>query len=146
MLHFAVTANPHSRWAIQQLRGTFSFDDVTKYVICDNDRTFSDDFKRHIRNFGLEDTPTAPRSPWQNPIAERVIGTLRHECLDHLIILNQDHLRSVLDEYINEYYNVSRMHMSLKKDSPVPRPVQIDGKIVGRPILGGLHYVYGRVA
>ena len=94
----------------------------------------------------MEDTPTAPRSPWQNPIAERVIGTLRQECLDHLIILNEKHLRTVLGEYINEYYNVSRTHMSLEKDSPVPRPVQVDGTTVSKPILGGLHHVYSRVA
>ena len=146
ILHFAVTANPHSQWAIQQLRETFAFDETTKYVIRDNDKIFSEDFKLHIRNFGLEDTPTAPRSPWQNPICERVIGTLRRECLDHMIILNEKHLHSVLDEYINNYYNVSRTHMSLEKDSPVHRPVQANGKIVSKPILGGLHHVYSRVA
>ncbi len=144
--HFAVTTNPHSQWAIQQLRETFAFDEATKYVIRDNDKIFSDEFKTHIRNFGLEDTPTAPRSPWQNPIAERVIGTLRRECLDHMIILNKRHLHSVLDEFINDYYNVSRTHMSLEKDSPEHRPIQKDGKIVSKPILGGLHHVYSRVA
>jgi len=146
ILHFAVTANPHSQWAIQQLRETFAFNETVKYVIRDNDTIFSDDFKTHIKHFGLEDTPTAPRSPWQNPIAERVLGTLRRECLDHMIILNEKHLHSVLDEYINDYYNVKRTHMSLEKDSPVPRPVQADGKIVSKPILGGLHHVYSRVA
>ena len=144
--HFAVTTNPHSQWAIQQLRETFAFDEVTKYVIRDNDKIFSAEFKTHIRNFGLEDTPTAPRSPWQNPIAERVIGTLRRECLDHMIILDKRHLHSVLDEFINDYYNVSRTHMSLEKDSPVPRPVQANCNIVCKPILGGLHHVYSRVA
>ncbi|MHC4175411.1 MAG: integrase core domain-containing protein, partial [Planctomycetota bacterium] len=123
ILHFAATANPHSQWAIQQLRETFAFDETTKYVIRDNDKIFSEDFKLHIRNFGLEDTPTASRSPWQNLICERLIGTLRRECLDHMIILNEEHLHSVLDEYINNYYNVSRTHMSLEKDSPVHRPV-----------------------
>jgi len=146
ILHFAVTANPHSQWAIQQLRETFAFDETTKYVIRDNDKIFSEDFKLHIRNFGLEDTPTAPRSPWQNPIAERVIGTLRRECLDRMIILNEKHLHDVLYEYIVEYYNVSRTHMSLEKDSPEHRPIQKDGKIVSKPILGGLHHVYSRVA
>jgi len=146
ILHFAVTANPHSQWAIQQLRETFAFDETTKYVIRDNDKIFSDDFKTHITTSGLEDTPTAPRSPWQNPIAERVLGTLRRECLDHMIILNEKHLYSVLYEYINDYYNVSRTHMSLEKDSPVPRPAQANGKIVSKPILGGLHHVYSRVA
>jgi putative transposase len=132
ILHFAVTAHPHSQWAIQQLRETFAFDETSKYVIRDNDKIFSDDFKQHIRNFGLEDTPTAPRSPWQNPIAERVLGTLRRECLDHMIILNEQHLNSVLDEYINDYYNVSRTHMSLEKGSPIPRPIQAKGKIVSK--------------
>jgi transposase InsO family protein len=146
ILHFGVTSSPHSQWAIQQLRETFAFDDTTKYVIRDNDKIFSEDFKTHIKRFGLEDTPTAPRSPWQNPICERVIGTLRRECLDHMIILNEKHLHSVLDEYINNYYNISRTHMSLEKDSPVHRPVQANGKIVSRPILGGLHHVYSRVA
>ena len=146
ILHFAVTANPHSQWAIQQLRETFAFDETTKYVIRDNDKIFSDDFKTHLNNFGLEDTPTAPRSPWQNPFCERVHGTLRRECLDHMIILNEKHLHSVLDEYINDYYNVSRTHMSLEKDSPVPRPVQANGRIVSKSILGGLHHVYSRVA
>ncbi|MHC4281203.1 MAG: integrase core domain-containing protein [Planctomycetota bacterium] len=146
ILHFAVTANPHSQWAIQQLRETFAFNETTKYVIRDNDKIFSGDFKLHIRNFGLEDTPTAPRSPWQNPIAERVIGTLRRECLDHMIILNEKHLHDVLHEYIFEYYNVSRTHMSLDKDSPVHRPTQTNGRIISMPILGGLHYVYSRVA
>jgi len=121
ILHFAVTENPHSQWAIQQLRETFSFDETTKYVIRDNDTIFSDDFKTQItKNFGMEGTPTAPRSPWQNPIAERVLGTLRRECLDHVIILNEKHLHSVLDEYINDYYNISRTHMSLEKDACFP--------------------------
>ena len=146
ILHFAVTANPHSQWAIQQLRETFAFNETAKYVIRDNDKIFSDDFKTHIDNFGLEDTLTAPRSPWQNPIAERVLGTLRRECLDHMIVLNEKHLHQVLDEYINDYYNISRTRMSLDKDSPVSRPVQTNGKIVSKPILGGLHHVYRRVA
>jgi len=132
--------------AVQQLRETFAFDETTKYVILENDKIFSEDFKLHIRNFVLEDTPTAPRSPWQNPICERVIGTLSRECLDHMIILNEKHLHSVLDEYINNYYNVSRTHMSLEKDSPVHRPVQASGKIVSKLILGGLHHIYSRVA
>ncbi len=144
--HFAVTANPHSQWAIQQLRETFAFDETTKYVIRDNDKIFSEDFKLHIKRFGLQDTPTAPRSPWQNPICERVIGTLRRECLDHMIILNERHLHDILHEYINDYYNVSRTHMSLGKDSPIHRPVQNDGRIVSKPILGGLHHCYSRVA
>ncbi|MCH8218529.1 MAG: transposase [Planctomycetes bacterium] len=100
-----------------------------------------------MRNFGLENTPTASRSPWQNPIAERVIGTLRRECLDHMIILNEKHFHSVLDGYINEYYNIGGTHMSLEKDSPIPpRLVHVDGTTLTKPILGGLHHLYSRVA
>jgi transposase InsO family protein len=146
ILHWGVTSRPHSEWAIQQLRETFSFDNTTKYVIRDNDKIFSENFKHHIKCFGLKDTPTAPHSPWQNPFAERVMGTLRRECLDHVIILNENHLRAVLTEYVDEYYNIARTHMSLNKDSPIPRPVQTDGKIVSKLILGGLHHIYTRVA
>lgn len=146
ILHFAVSSKPHSQWAIQQLRETFGFDDSTQYVIRDNGQIFSEDFKQTIRRFGLKDTPTASHSPWQNPIAERVNGTLRRECLDHVIILSENHLRAVLTDYIDNYYNISRTHMSLNKDSPVPRPVQPQGKITSKPILGGLHHIYTRVA
>jgi transposase InsO family protein len=146
ILHFGVSSTPHSEWAIQQLRETFAFDETTKYVIRDNDKIFSEEFKQTIKRFGLKDTPTAPGSPWQNPVCERVHGTLRRECLDHMIILNEKHFRSVLDDYINNYYNISRTHMSLEKDAPVHRPAQTEGKIVNAPILGGLHHVYHRVA
>ena len=146
ILHFSVTSKPHSQWAIQQLRETFGFNQTTKYVIRDNDPIYNDDFKAHIPKFGLKDKPTAPRSPWQNPIAERVIGTLRRECLDHVIIINEQHLRDILNEYINNYYNVSRTHLSIAKDSPIHRPIQSHGQIVSCPILGGLHHTYRRVA
>jgi transposase InsO family protein len=129
IVHFAVSSKPHSQWAIQQLRETFAFDDSNKYVIRDNDAIFSEDFKQHVKHFGLKDTPTAPGSPWQNPVCERVNGTLRRECLNHVIILNENHLRAVLTDYIDNYYNVARTHMSLNKDSPVPRPVQPHGQI-----------------
>jgi hypothetical protein len=146
ILHFGATSKPHSQWAIQQLREAFAFDETTKYVIRDNDKIFSEDFKKYIKRFGLEDKPTAKQSPWQNPICERVIGTLRRECLDHMIILNEKHLYDVLNKYIFGYYNISRTHMSLGKDSPVHRPIQEDGKIVSKVILGGLHHIYSRAA
>ena len=146
IIHFSVTSKPHSGWAIQQLRETFGFDQTTKYVIRDNDSIYSDDFKAHIPRFGLKDKPTAYRCPWQNPIAERVIGTLRRECLDHIIVLNERHLHSILREYIYGYYNVSRTHLSLDKDSPIHRPVETDGNIISSSILGGLHHTYSRVA
>ena len=146
ILHFAASSKPHSQWAIQQLRETFAFDETTKYVIRDNDKIFSYEFKQTIKRFGLKDKPTALRSPWQKPFCERAIGTLRRDCLDHMIILNEKHLYNILHEYIFEYYNVSRTHMSLKKDSPVHRPAATTGKIISKPILGGLHHIYRRVA
>ena len=146
IVHFGISSKPHSQWSIQQLRETFGFDETTKYVIRDNDKIFSHEFKQTIKRFGLEDTPTAPRSPWQNPFCERVIGTLLRECLGHMIILNEKHLYDVLHEYIFDYYNVSRTHISLDKDSPVHRPAQTEGKIVSKPILDGLHHVYNRIA
>ena len=100
----------------------------------------------NIPRFGLKDKPTAPRSPWQNPIAERVIGTLRRECLDHIIIINERHLHDILNEYIYNYYNVSRTHLSIEKDSPTHRAIQSHGQIVSSSILGGLHHTYRRVA
>ena len=145
ILHVGVSSKPHSQWAIQQLRETFAFDETTRYVIRDNDKIYSDDCKHVIGSFGLEDKPTAKHSPWQNGYCERVVGTLRRECLDHMIILNEKHLRSVLNEFV-EYYNNSRTHMSLNKDSPVGRPIKTEGKIFKKPILGGLHHVYNRAA
>lgn len=117
ILHFGVSSTPHAQWSIQQLRETFAFDETIRYVIRDNDKIFSYEFRQTIKRFGLKDKPTAFHSPWQNGICERVIGTLRRECLDHVIVLNEKHLTSVLAEYI-EYYNTSRTHMSLNKDSP----------------------------
>ena len=146
IIHFSITSKPHSQWAIQQLRETFAFDQTTKYVIRDNDSIYSDEFKRHIKRFGLKDKPTDYRCPWQNPIAERVIGTLRRECLDHIIIINEKHLHDILHEYINGYYNISRTHLSLDKDSPEHRPTQSHGQIISSSILGGLHHTYSRVA
>jgi len=146
ILHFGVSSKPHSKWAIQQLRETFAFDEITKYVIRDNDKIFSEDFKQHLKNFGFKDKPTVYKSLWQNPICERVIGTLRRECLNHMIILNEKHLHDILNEYIFDYYNVSRTHMSLEKDSPEHRPIQKYGNIVSKSILGGLHHIYSRAA
>lgn len=145
ILHVGVSSRPHSQWAIQQLRETFAFDETTKYVIRDNDKIFSETFKATIRSFGFQDKPAAKHSPWQNGTCERVIGTLRRECLDHMIILNEKHLRAVLDEFV-EYYNTSRTHLSLEKDSPVHREVQGEGKIISEPVLGGLHHTYRGVA
>ncbi|MBI9019312.1 MAG: transposase [Phycisphaerae bacterium] len=146
IVHFGVTSHPTSQWAMQQLRETLAFDETTKYIIRDNDQIYSEEFKTCIKNMGLEDKPTSPGSPWQNPICERVNGTLRRECLNHMIIFNEKHLHNILKEYIEEYYNPSRTHMSLEKDAPEHRKTQTEGKIISKPILGGLHHIYTRAA
>jgi transposase InsO family protein len=145
ILHFNVTDKANAFWAVQQVREATAFNENTKYIIRDNDGVYGDIFKEQIPNLGLEDTPTAKASPWQNAYCERVIGTIRRECLDHMIIFNERHLYKVLTEYI-EYYNSSRTHMSLNKDSPHGRAIQTEGRITAIPVLGGLHHKYKRVS
>lgn len=101
-------------------------------------------FRRRLRALGIRDHPTAPHSPWQNGHAERLIGSIRRECLDHVIVLNAAHLRRVLREYA-EYYNNDRTHLALGKDAPWPRPIEREGAIISRPVLGGLHRRYARI-
>ena len=103
--------------------------------------------RARLKVMGIEEVVTAPRSPWQNPFAERVIGSIRRECLDHVIVFNETHLRRILASYVT-YYHGSRTHLSLNKDSPVPRPVQPGGagKVVAFPLVGGLHHRYQRLA
>lgn len=116
-------------------------------MLRDNDGVYGEIFKRRVRSLGIKDTPAAPRSPWQNFYVERVIGSIRRECLDHIIVLNERHLRRLLDEYLDDYHR-SRTHLSLNKDPPTSRAVQSqeEGRIVAFPVLGGLHHRYTRLA
>jgi transposase InsO family protein len=113
-------------------------------VIRDRDRIYGIVVTRRLRAMGIRDKPTAPASPWQNGYAERLLGSIRHECLDHVIVLGEAHLRRVLKSYAH-YYNGVRTHRSLNKDAPVCRSVQRAGVISSRAILGGLHHHYGRI-
>ena len=117
------------------------------HLLRDNDGVCGEIFKRRVRSLGIKDTPAAPRSPWQNPYVERVIGSIRRERLDHIIVLNEQHLRRLLDEYLDDYHR-SRTHLSLNKDPPTSRAVQSqeEGRIVAFPVLGGLHHRYTRLA
>ena len=117
---------------------------VPDILIRDNDAAYGHVFRNRLRALGIRDHPTAPRSPWQNGHAERLIGSIRRECLDHIIILNAAHLRRVLKAYA-AYYNADRTHLALDKDAPHSRPVERSGRIVSRPILGGLHRRYRRI-
>ncbi len=145
ILHFNVTTAPSARWTAQQVREAFPYDTVPRYLLRDRDRIFGADFVRCVKSMGIEEVITAPGSPWQNPYCERLIGSIRRECLDHLIVLNERHLLRVLHSYAS-YYHKSRTHRSLDDDCPDPRPIEPAemGKVVAHPQVGGLHHRYGR--
>src|SRR6478752_142980 len=115
-----------------------------RYLIRDRDGACGEVFIRRVRSMGIRDRPTSPCSPWQNACAERLIGSIRRECLDHVVVFGERHLRHVLLSYMN-YYNETRTHLSLDKDAPVSRTVQRAGRILRLPILGGLHHQYIRI-
>src|SRR5258707_5289691 len=139
-----VTANPTAEWAARQITEAFPWDEAPHYLIRDRDRIYSSVVTRRLRAMGIRDKPTAPASPWQNGFAERLIGSIRRECVDHIIVLGEMHLRRILRFYAR-YYNEIRTHRSLDKDAPVTRPVQRVGVIISRAVLGGLHHHYARV-
>jgi transposase InsO family protein len=139
-----VTTNPTSDWIARQMTEAFPWDDAPKYLIRDRDRIYGAVVPRRLRAMGIRDKPTAPASPWQNGFAERLIGSIRRECLDHIIVFGEAHLRRTLRSYAC-YYNDIRTHRSLDKDAPVSRPVQRTGIISSHAILGGLHHHYARV-
>ncbi len=144
LLGFAVTANPTAEWLARQITEAFPWDTAPKYLIRDNDRAFGGAFKARVRAMGIRDRPTSFRSPWQNGYAERLIGSARRECTDHLIVFNAEHLRRILAKYAI-YYNEMRTHVSLGKDAPCTRPIERSGDVVAHPILGGLHHRYARI-
>ena len=144
LLWFAVTRNPTAEWLAHQITEAFPWDTAPKYLIRDNDRAFGAAFKARVRAMGIRDRPTSFRSPWQNGLVERLIGSARHECTDHVIVFNEDHLRRILSNYAN-YYNEVRTHLSLGKDAPCTRPIERFGDIIAQPILGGLHHRYARI-
>ena len=139
-----VTTNPTAEWIARQLTEAFPWDDAPRYLIRDRDRIFGTIVTRRLSAMGIRDKPTAPHSPWQNGFAERLIGSIRRECVDHFIVLGETHLRRILRAYAR-YYNDIRTHRSLDKDAPVSRRVQRTGSIKSYPILGGLHHYYVRV-
>jgi len=139
-----VTTSPTAEWIVRQLTEAFPWDEAPRYLIRDRDRAYGAAVVRRVRAMGIRDKPIAPASPWQNGFAERLIGSIRRECVDHFIVLGEAHLRRILQTYAR-YYNVIRTHWSLDKDAPVSRPVQRIGSIKSHAILGGLHHHYLRV-
>ena len=139
-----VATNPTAEWIARQITEAFPWDDAPQHLIRDRDRIYGTIVTRRLRAMGIRDRPTAPASPWQNGVAERLIGSIRRECVDHLIVLGEAHLRRVLRSYAR-YYNDVRTHWSLAKDAPVSRPIQRTGSIRSHAVLGGLHHHYVRV-
>jgi transposase InsO family protein len=144
LVWISVTANPTAEWVARQITEAFPWDEATHYLIRDRDRIYGSVVTRRLRAMGIRDKPTAAGSPWQNGVAERLIGSIRRECVDHIIILGEMHLRRVVKCYA-DYYNVSRIHRSLNKDAPPHRAIERLGAIVSRPVLGGLHHQYCRI-
>jgi len=147
VIHFNVTAHPTAEWTGQQLRNAFPFDQFPRYLLRDRDAIFGQDFRQQVRDMGIEEVLSTPHSPWQRAYVERVIGSLRRECLDQVIAFDEGWLRRILASYF-DYYHRSRTHLSLGKDSPVPRPVQPPeiGPVVSMRQVGGLHHRYERSA
>jgi hypothetical protein len=147
VLGFNITDAPTGEWAAEQVVEALGFEAAAHFVLRDGDHKYGDVFAQQLKAAGLMDVRVAPHGPWQNCFAERIIGTLRRECLDHVIVLSADHLRRVLAEYLR-YYHRSRTHLGLEKDCPVSREIEprTVGQIVGPPALGGLHHRYLRRA
>jgi transposase InsO family protein len=144
LLWFAVTRHPTAEWLAQQIVEAFPWNTAPTYVVRDNDGAYGHAFTCRLRTMGIRDRPISPRSPWQNAYAERLIGTLRRDCLDHVLIFGERHLRRTLTLY-SSYYNETRTHLSLDKDAPLRRAVQTRGTIAATPILSGLHHQYARI-
>jgi transposase InsO family protein len=147
VVHFNVTESPTAVWAGQQIVEAFPWDTAPKYLLRDRDGKYGEDFVRRVESLGIKQVLISARSPWQNPYVERVIGSIRRECVDHAIIFNERYLRRVLSDYF-KYYHDSRTHLGLEKDCPKPRSVEPPklGAINSAPMVGGLHHRYFRQA
>jgi len=145
LVHVNVTANPTAAWVWRQVIEATSWGRTPRHLLRDWDTVYGHDFRQRARRIGIDAVATPVRSPRANAIAERMIGTLRRECLDHLIILDEQHLRSVLSEFVG-YYNTERPHRALRLETPEPALRVVKGPVRSRPVLGGLHHVYQRAA
>ena len=147
VIHFDVSQNPTQGWLARQITEAFPWDTAPRFLLRDRDASYGQTFRDRVQAMAIEQVVTAPRSPWQNAYVERIIGSIRRDCLDHVIVFDERHLRRVLSAYF-EYHHRSRTHLSLAKDCPEPRPIQPPsaGNIVAFPQVGGLHHRYERRA
>jgi transposase InsO family protein len=145
IVHFNVTTHPSAEWTAQQLREAFPWDTAPRYLLRDRDRIFGQAFVEEVKAMGIKQILSAPRSPWQRAYVERVIGTIRRECLDHVIVFNERNLYRQLQSFLH-YYHRSRTHLGLEKDAPEPRSIQSAelGQVISIPEVGGLHHRYER--
>jgi transposase InsO family protein len=143
LISLSVTDHPTAECVARQLTDAFPWDEAPDYMIRDRDKCYGHAVTKRLSAMGIRDHPIAPRSPWQNGHAERLVGSIRRECLDHVVVFGETHLRRILAAYAG-YYNELRTHLSLGKDSPGHRSVQRLGQLAAQPILGGLHHQYGR--
>src|SRR5215470_982649 len=147
LVHFNVTEHPTAEWTARQLLEACALEEGPRCLIRDRDQVYGERFSHQARMLDIQEAVIAPRSPWQNAYAERVIGAIRRECLDHVVVLGERHLREIVSKYV-DYYNGTRTHLSLSKDAPKPRKVQLpsQGRVVKVPRVGGLHHEYRRRA
>jgi transposase InsO family protein len=147
VVHFNVTDSPTAKWTALQILPAFPWDCAPRYLLRDRDGVYGHEFISTVRSMHIREVKIAPRSPWQNPYAERFVGTLRRDCLDHVIVLGENHLRRIVRNYLG-YYHDCRTHLSLDKDAPEPRAIEPPelGKIMAIPQVGGLHHRYTRRA
>jgi transposase InsO family protein len=144
LVWFEVTRHPTAEWLARQITEAFPWAPAPAYLVRDNDGAYGHVFTRRVRALGIRDRPISPGSPWQNGYAERLVGTVRRECLDRMLIFGELHLRRTLSAYA-VYYNQVRTHLALQKDAPLHRAVQRSGVIIAIPILSGLHHQYARI-
>ena len=147
VIHFDITQNPNQVWLARQMTEAFPWDTAPRFLLRDRDASYGQTFRDRVQAMGIEEVVTAPRSPWQNAYVERIIGSIRRECLNHIIIFDERHLRRVLSAYFQYHYQ-SRTHLSLNKDCPELRPIQppSTGAVIAFPQVGGLHHRYERRA
>jgi putative transposase len=147
VIHFNVTEHPTAAWTAQQIVDAFPDDSAASYLLRDRDQVYGEQFRHRVKGMRIDEVLTSPHSPWQNPFAERLIGSIRRECLNHVLVLGERHLRRILTHYF-AYYHQARTHLALEKDSPDRRSIELPeaGKIVQLPEVGGLHHRYLRQA
>jgi putative transposase len=147
VVHFNVTEHPTASWTAQQLVDAFPDESAPAYLLRDRDQVYGPQFRRRVKGMGIEEVLTAPQSPWQKPFVERLIGSIRRECLNHILVLDERHLRRILARYL-VYYHRARTHLALDKDAPDVRPIELPaaGQVVQLPEVGGLHHRYIRQA